>query len=80
MVPISFKMLASAWPAQMGQQANKLNRFFSKTINFLSSCGFNFCVSPIDLHDISNNKNETFSILNGEYRNRGYSCFFGRIC
>ena len=46
MVLISFEILASAWPAQMGQQANKLNRFVSKTINFLSLCGFNFCVSP----------------------------------
>ena len=79
MVPISFEILASAWPAQMGQQANKLNGFVWKTINFLSLCGFNFCVSPIDLHDISNNKNETSSIVNGDYRNRGYSCSFEQI-
>ena len=80
MVLISFEILASAWPAQMGQEANKLNRFVSKTINFLSLRGFNFCVSLIDLHYISNNKNETFSIVNGDYRNRGYSCSFEQIC
>lgn len=51
-VPIILTTRASAGPAQIGQEANKLNRDFSNTINFLSSWGFTFSISSEDLHSI----------------------------
>ena len=47
-VPIILIILASAGPAHIGQEANKLSNGFSKTTNFLSSCGFTFSFSPVE--------------------------------
>ena len=44
-VPIILTTRPSAGPAQIGQEANKLKRDFSNTINFLSSWGFTFSFS-----------------------------------